>query len=386
MSLSLNKSQIESYGIDYSVKDINGNLKNYQVTMSSSWSDTLTGRRGELFNVGGGLVYDSYPVNNFGYGSYVIKPNQNFLGHVNIWGAGGGAYHNSGSRMAGGGGYAQALIRFIKNKSYTVVVGQAGNHDGSTGFTTHGGGGRGHQSGGAGGGLSGIFMDVDHVGSAAWNGTAPLQQSQALAIAGGGGGGGYHNQASHYGNGGGGGGWQGKRAHTGGGGTQTAGGAAGYSNATAGFALHGGNSGNNTSWLGGGGGGWFGGGGGGHSGSHHNGGCGGSGHLAYPSSIGVQPNNNNAGFILNGFLERAPGHFDYTDSRPANFQNPLNLCEGRHAGMGGHGEGGTSHGPTYGSRHGKVVITLYPEFMGKLVFPTHTSPNDNSSSAWTQTY
>jgi hypothetical protein len=381
MSLNINRSEIESYGIDYSIKDINGNSKRYQVTMQNSWSDTVTGRRGELFNVGGGSVYNSYPVNNFGFGSYTLTPNQNFLGHVNIWGAGGGAYHSSGGRMAGGGGYTQALIRFIKNTPYTIVVGQAGNHNATY---SHGGGGKATGPGGGGGGLSGIFMGVDAAGSSAWSLTAPVTQAQALAIAGGGGGGGHHNQGSHYGNGGGGGGWVGKRGHNAGVGSQTGGGGAGYSDSTAGFALHGGNASTQNTWCGAGGAGWFGGGGAGHSGSHYDGGSGGSGHIAYPAAISAQPNNDKAAFILNGFTEKASGHMEYTDMRPANFNHPLNICEGRHAGMGGHGETNNSYGPTWGPRHGKVVITLYPEFMGKIQFPTHTSPHD--STGWTQSY
>jgi hypothetical protein len=387
MSIFKSKSQISSYGINYTLVDPTGNRSEYQVNMDKSWNESTTGRRGELFNVGGGSVYNSYPVKQFGFGSHVLTPKQNFVGLVHMWGAGGGAYHNSpNTRFAAGGGYSQAIVRFIANTPYTLVVGEAGNHNN---LATHGGGGRGHSAGGSGGGLSGIFMNTEHTGTASWgHGTPPVSQANALVISGGGGGGGHHNQNSHNGNSGAGGGWTGKRAHTGSPGTQTAGGNPGYSNAGAGSALHGGHSGSNTSWLGGGGGGWFGGGGGGHSGNHHDGGNGGSGHIAYPSNIVSQPNNqtNNdlSRFIIQGFMEKGPGHFNNSENRPANALHPLNICEGRHAGMGGHGEGEVNHGPTFGSRHGKIVLTLMPEFYDKLQFPTHNQIEN--SSGWTQDY
>lgn len=386
MGLFSGKAVEGQYGLDYSIKDPAGVTRNYTVTNETTWADGHSGRRGELFNVGGGeRPYASYPVNNFGYGSYVFFPKNNFTGIVHMWGAGGGAYHDSGGRFAGGGGYAQAIINFVADVPYTFIVGEGGHWNSGA---THGGGGRGHSSGGSGGGLSGIFFNTDYIGTDVWNGSAaPVSQANALIIAGGGGGGGHHTQNSHYGQAGGGGGWVGKRAHAGDGGTQTRGGNAGYSNSQAGFALHGGHSGSNTSWLGGGGGGWFGGGGGGHSGSHHDGGNGGSGHIAYDSNIATQPNNALSRYIVQGFMEKAPGHFNYTDNRPANFTNPLNLSEGRHAGQGGHGEGSGHHGgpkSTYNARNGKIVLTLLPDFFGKLQFPTHNQPHESNS--WSQAY
>jgi hypothetical protein len=249
MSITKGISQSSQYGINYSVKDINGVTREYTTNLDTPWADGWSGRKGELFNVGGGETRNilTYPVNNFGFGSYVFTPKQNFTGLVHMWGAGGGAFHNSGGRFAGGGGYSQAIVKFIANTPYTLVVGEAG-HWGST--TTHGGGGRGHSSGGSGGGLSGIFMNTDHFGDSVWSVAAPVSQANAL-MSGCGGGGGHHTQASHYGNAGGGGGWVGKRAHAGSGGTQTGGGSPGYSNSQAGFALHGGHSATNSSGLGG---------------------------------------------------------------------------------------------------------------------------------------
>lgn len=385
MTLESKKSQLTDYGIDYSIISPSGVKSQEQVTMGSNWSLSTTKRNAELFNVGGGSVYNSYPEFNHGFGSHVFIPNQTFIGMVHVWGAGGGGYHNSGSRSAGGGGFTQVVIRFLQNVPYTIVVGQAGTHNE---LTTHGGGGRGHHSGtgGSGGGLSGIFFDTNVIGSAPWAGTPTVSQANALVIAGGGGGGGHHNQASHYGNAGGGGGWNGKRAHNSTGGTQTGGGNAGYAGSQAGFALHGGHSGSNTSWLGGGGGGWFGGGGGGHTPNHHNGGSGGSGHHAYDSSVASQPNNNLARFILNGFTEKAPGHQDFTSVMPASLNHPLGQTEGRPAGQGGFGENLSGHGANWGSRHGKVVITMLPDFIGGYMdsYPRHTSSHDNTG--WTQSF
>jgi len=387
MAIYTTKSMIESYGVSWRIKDTSGNTTSDSVTIGSVNSVSVSRRPGEIFNVGGGSVYTSYPMYNYGFGSYVLIPDDNFIGRVDMWGGGGGGYHNSGGRTAGGGGYAHAWIDFMKDIPYTIVVGQAGQHDA---LTTHGGGGRGTSSGGggSGGGLSGIFFNTDVTGTAVWNGTPTVSQTNALVIAGGGGGAGHHNASTHYGNAGGGGGWRGKAAHNSGGGGQTGGGAAGYSGAQAGFALHGGHSGQNTSWIGGGGGGWYGGGGGGHSGAHHNGGSGGSGHIAYDSSIAVQPNNTLAKFIRHGWLETSPSQIYLSDCRPGNFVNPLCVSDGRWAGMGGHGENNaghaTSHTATWGSRHGKVVISLIPEFMREFNFPRHTSVGE--SSGWSQTY
>lgn len=398
MAFNISKSMLENYGVEYTIKDINNQTRKFQVNLNSSWNkynnilppstpfnpnnyDYPITRRGELFNVGGGSYLTSYPVYNHGFGSYVLTPSNDFVARVDMWAGGGGGYHNSGGANGGGGGYTQAIVKFKKNIPYTIVVGEGGGHNNAA---THGGGGRGHSSGGSGGGLSGIFMNSDHTGTASWShNTPPLSRANALVIAGGGGGKGHHSTGNH-GQAGGGGGWHGKRAHNSGGGSQTGGGSAGYGNSSAGSELHGGHSASNTSWMGGGGGGWYGGGGGGHTSSHYNGGGGGSGHIAYDTTIGSQPNNNLSQFIINGWMEKAPGHHEYTDWRPAAFQHPLNVTEGRHAGQGGYGENNSGHGETWGSRHGKVVLTLYPEFFSKLDYPKHTDPHN--SNGWSQTF
>lgn len=384
MAIESKKSMNDGAAVSFSIKSPSGVTSNQSVSLSSHWSYSQNKRMAEMFHVGGGCVYNSYPEHNNGFGSYVFTPQEDFIGEVHLWGAGGGAYHNSGGRYAGGGGFTQATIRFKANTPYTIVVGQAGNHNNSR---THGGGGHGwHNSGGAGGGLSGIFMGVEYNSTAVWTTSPPLSQSAALAIAGGGGGGGHHNQGSHYGNGGGGGGWNGKRGHAGSGGTQTSGGSAGYS-ASAGAALSGGNSSTQETWVGGGGGGWYGGGGGGHGATnHYNGGSGGSGHIAYTSAIASQPNNDKAVYILNGFTDKAPGHMEYSSGHPAAYNHPLCATEGRWAGQGGHGENNSGFGCTWGPRHGKVVITLLPTIVGEIMekLPTHTAAHDNTG--WTQSF
>ena len=368
----------------YTLTDPSGLNLEQTVSLDTSYSYSFANRPGELFNVGGGSFYKTYTSYNYGYGSYVFTPKNDATIMIHMWGAGGGGRHHSGGRWAGGGGYTQAIVDVVANTPYTIVVGQAGNH---SDLISHGGGGRGHNSGGSGGGLSGLFFNTSHYGTASWNGTAPVSQANALAIAGGGGGGGHHNPTSHHGNGGGGGGWVGKRGHNSNPGSQTSGGSAGYSNATAGFALHGGNSANSTSWLGGGGGGWFGGGGGGHSGAHHDGGSGGSGHLAYSSTVGVQPNNALSRFVRNGWLERAPGHVYYSDGRPANFYNPLCRADGGHSGDGGSGGQHTDYESTSDmriQRHGKVILTLANPILKDFNFPQHTSVEN--PNGWTQSF
>jgi hypothetical protein len=83
-------------------------------------------------------------------------------------------------------------------------------------------------------------------------------------------------------------------------------------------------------------------------------------------------------------MEKGPGHHDYSDNRPANFTSPLNITEGRHAGQGGIGADHNNHDNNYGSRHGKIVLTLLPPFYQKYEFPKHTNPHD--SNGWTQTF
>ena len=371
--------------VTYELTRPNGSLFTYTATPSTHFSDSSTKRKGEIFNVGGGSFYRNYDTTGepwFDYGSHVLKPQNDFLAWVQMWGAGGAGQHRSGDTAAGGGGFTQALVQFKAQIPYTIVVGQGGNFDN---VATHGGGGRGHSSGGSGGGLSGLFMGSTHFGKSSWaHTTTPVTQSQALLIAGGGGGKGYHTQ-SHHGAGGGGGGWDGRSGHNSGGGGQTGGGGGGYNGGQTGQALHGGHSGSNTSWLGGGGGGWYGGGGGGHTSNHHNGGGGGSGHYAYPSNIATQANNDKAQYIITGHTLRAPGDHGTQTPMPANDRNPLAQGDGGVAGNGGRGsEVGQSD--KEGQKHGKVVITLAHEIMNKseYVFPTHTAPGDNN--AWSQSY
>ena len=380
------RSKSVNQGLTFTLKSPSETVIEDFVNDQKPWEYTTTGRANEVLNLGGGNVYETYSDFHHGSGSYVFTPKENFIGAVNIWGAGGGAEHDSGDRWAGGGGYAEAFIDFVKDVPYTIVVGQGGKTENAR---THGGGGRGHNNqGGSGGGLSGIFMNVEHTGNAAWGqNAAPLSRSDALIIAGGGGGGGHHNGTTNHGQAGAGGGWLGKRAHNAQPGTQNAGGAGGYSG-VAGGELSGGNSATNSNWLGGGGGGWYGGGGGGHSGSHHNGGAGGSGHHAYTSAVATQPNNDLAKYIFNGYMERGAGSYHFISGLPGNWRHPLATGgDGGFAGQGGWGaeHNGTINRPkaTQNTRHGKVVITKMPDFIGNYRFPPH---NDVYSNSWTQTY
>lgn len=389
--MPIQKNKKNFNGITYTLQQPNGNITNFQVDQTTyyPWSKTL--RKGEIFNIGGGLQLTAKNYVDSGeywldYGSHVLRSQNDFTAWVQMWGAGGGGYHSSGSTLAGGGGFSQALVKFKAGIPYTIIVGQAGDHGNDT---THGGGGRGHDGGGQGGGLSGIFKGSDHFGKTRWgHGTPPVTQAQALIIAGGGGGKGHHSQA-HHGQAGAGGGWTGRTGHNTGAGSQTSGGHGGYNNdgvdAGRGKALHGGHS-YSSSWQGGGGGGFWGGGGGGHTGNHHNGGAGGSGHVAYPSSVGSQPNNDKAVDIITGHTEMGVGAHSHSFSSPGNPYNPLVRGDGGiSAGSGGFGFN-TSHGNSGAATHGKVVITLANERLNnpEYEFPSHGSPQDPNS--WAQTY
>jgi hypothetical protein len=377
-------------GVAYTLQQPSGAITSFEVDQNTAYSWTKTGRKGELFNIGGGnqLITKNYESSGefwLDYGSHVLRAQNDFTAWVHMWGAGGGGQHHEGNTNGGGGGFSQALVRFKAGVPYTIVVGQAGDNGNDT---THGGGGRGHDGGGQGGGLSGIFMGSTHFGKARWgHGTPPVTQSQGLMVAGGGGGKGHHSQ-SHHGSGGGGGGWSGRGGHNSGAGHQTYGGHGGYNNdgvdAGRGKALHGGHSYSN-SWQGGGGGGWWGGGGGGHTSNHHNGGGGGSGHIAYPSSVGSQPNNDKAEYIITGHTEFALADHGTQFPAPANPFSPLAKGDGTNlVGQGGSGFR-TGHGQGHSPSHGKVVITLANEKLNnpQLQFPTHGSPQDTSGHAST---
>lgn len=377
-----------SNSIEYSIVRPDGTQRTFNIDQSTSYDWSISKRPGEMFNVGAGLSLDQkdYVTNNqpeYDFGSHLLLPHKDFTAWVQMWGGGGGGYHSSGNVSAGGGGYTQGLVQFKSDVSYTIMVGQAGRHGNQV---VHGGGGRGHEGGGTGGGLSGLFMGSTHYGKTAWSHgtTPPVTRAQALLIAGGGGGKGHHSQ-SHHGGGGGGGGWTGGHGHNVGAGTQTGGGHAGYNNAGGGGELQGGHSGSG-SWNGGGGGGWYGGGGGGHTSSHYNGGGGGSGHHAYPSFVASQPNNDKAPFIITAHTERAVGYHDSNFPGSGNPYSPLALGEGGH--MAGHGGFGTadSHAAPSSPINGKVVITLAPDILNNPTyqFPQHTAAQD--PNGWTQSY
>ena len=200
---------------------------------------------------------------------FYIQPSFDFKAWVHMWGAGGGGgNYNNGYYPAGGpGGYTTGLVQFKSGYTYYIRVGQNGfgAPDRGTDVGYPGGyGGRGI-SGGAGGGATGIFLNVEGFGS--W-----------IMGAGGGGGGGnaydLNNNGVRWGGGGGGGGNSGDDAGgnpfgnraTGGSQTtngtgSTGGSGGGYNGGWNGYPQQGGAS---SGRGGGGGGGYYGGGGGGY--------------------------------------------------------------------------------------------------------------------------
>lgn len=332
--------------------------------------------------------------NRYEYGEYILIPNVDFVGYVEMWGAGGGCHSHANSdtgNTGGGGGYARSTIRFKKDIPYCIVVGQGGSHvnntpEGASLFynsrfwqATIGGGGQGHASGGSGGGLSGIFYNsfgsIDY-SPAGGNSRAASQQASvlqtrrsttypqqanALLIAGGGGGGG-HTGAANHGQAGGGGGTTSNPAHNTTGASQTNGGNGGYGG-LAGIAMLGGQAGTGSSHTGGGGGGWFGGGGGGHTTGHHNGGSGGSGHAIDLYSSG--PNSHLLQFVSGSYLETSPSVYVGSNASTANTNRPAQDSNARRFATAGRGGGrlGSSPAPLYNATYniggdGQVIISL----------------------------
>lgn len=332
--------------------------------------------------------------NKYEYGEYIFIPSVDFVGYVEMWGAGGGCHSHTNSdtgNTGGGGGYARSTIRFKKDIPYCLVVGQGGSHvnnsiEGVSLFFNNkfwgssiGGGGQGHASGGSGGGLSGIFYNsfgsIDYTPNGGVNrGNSPgasqlnsqrstryPQQANALLIAGGGGGGG-HNGSANHGQAGGGGGTTSNTAHNTGQANQTVGGNGGYGGIT-GIAMLGGQAGTGSSHTGGGGGGWFGGGGGGHTSGHHNGGSGGSGHAIDLYSSG--PNSHLLQFVSNSYIETSPSVYVGSNSSTANTNKPAQDTNVRRFATAGRGGGrlGSSPPPLYNNAYniggdGQIIISL----------------------------
>ena len=372
-------------------------VTDHVVDMSNHWSYAWysmggsSRRKGEIFHVGGGNAYVTETAHVLDYGTYNLIPDNDFYAMVHMWGAGGSNYNsgNSGAR-GGGGGFTQGLVLFKSNISYALVIGEAGKYNQGTATTTHGGGGGSGtiNTGGQGGGLSGIFYNSNTRGRSVWNHNAPVRQSQALLIAGGGGGAGHHGSTTHLGQGGGGGGWSGLSAHNSGPGGQWYGGWGNpYSSIyqQSGHALHGGRS-TNQSWVGGGGGGWFGGGGGAFDGTNnHNGGSGGSGHHAMKDSYGIMPNNRLAEFVIWANTETSPSSRTSSWAFCANVKNPLAYqsinptsgeYDGSYAGKGGHGS--TENTGRSGARHGKIIITLMPQLVPQKYFQSRQVSHPNN--------
>ena len=169
-------------------------------------------------NVGPQRLGESMTFTYTGGDQPFIIPDNVYEIDVHAWGAGGG----SGLRNyeAGNGGYTFATLSVTPGEAYNVVVGQAGV-DANTSIGYGGGGPTAAtyvaasglvQSGGTGGGLSGLLSGSESLDYS-------TAQARALVIAGGGGGG-------KGGDGGAAIGAEGDTDNTGKGGTQTSGGAA----------------------------------------------------------------------------------------------------------------------------------------------------------------
>jgi hypothetical protein len=392
MGISKGKYSEKNLGVaSYSLISPSGVEREENVDLGSHWSGAYWSysngkkRNGELFHVGGGNPYDTETEFVYDYGTYTLRPNNDFIARVDMWGGGGGNYHtgNSSSR-AGGGGFTGGVMIFKSGVDYALTVGQAGRQGATVGtYTTNhgGGGGAGHTGPSQGGGLTGIFYNSSHRGQSAWNHNPPFNQSEALMIAGGGGGAGHHNQNSHHGSGGGGGGFTARYGHNSGGGSQYYG---GYYNSyqsrdlASGRPLHGGRASTQNTWTGGGGSGWWGGGGGAHSSSHYNGGGGGSGHHAQNQTTDLFPNASLAQYIIYANTETASGYQDNPRQYSANYKTPLAYrtssqangeYDGLYAGKGGLGNteiSGTNARST--GRHGKIVLTMMPQLFDPQYF------------------
>jgi hypothetical protein len=231
---------------------------------TSPWNLDVNG----AFNIG---------VSAFNY----IQPSFDFKAWVYMWGAGGGGgTSNNGYYPAGGpGGFTYGLVQFKTGYTYYIRVGEGGYSNGGGGAYPGGYGGRGIGEG-AGGGLTGLYLNTDGFGS-------------MIMVAGGGGGGGnaytMSGSGGYWGGGGGGGGSSGQSSgvwpfgRTPSGGSQvgvgltSTGGSGAYNGGWNGYNFWGGAGGDARG--GGGGGGYYGGGGGGWNSSWYCPGAGGSGYI-----------------------------------------------------------------------------------------------------------
>ena len=216
---------------------------------------------------------------------------------VKLWGAGGGGSDNAGP--GGGGGFVYGTLKVTPGQVLTVIVGQGGANQSSSGTYGGGGGGSGTENGSGGG-------------------RSAMQISGSEIVTAGGGGGGAHGCYCY---GGGGGGGNTGLTGTGGivpgsGGTQTAGGSSGGCN-TGGSQFQGG-TGCSNSWGGGGGGGYYGGGGGGNGSGNDGPGGGGSSYISnslftcIKSEYGGFNNANTKGGGLSAVIAGGSTDVDYT--------------------------------------------------------------------------
>ena len=125
------------------------------------------------------LVINPLAVNfqSIGSDQYYIVPDETYVLHVELFGAGGGKFGTIGGGSAGIGGYTQCTIDVTPGEKLIVIVGSAGRGDESKAY---GGGGQGsvtrfYAGGGGGGGRSAIqrsFQDLVTAGGGGGCGTA----------------------------------------------------------------------------------------------------------------------------------------------------------------------------------------------------------------------
>lgn len=185
-------------------------------------------------------------------GTYTVPSNINSL-LVYLWGAGGGGSgdsNNPGLPTAGAGAFVTGYLTVTPSESLSIVVGGAGQWNGTVSTVGGGGAGEGAGKGSSGGGRSAVQRAAADLVTAGGGGGAAAWNSEEYGIAGAA----TYSGTSHPGTG--------ARLSGGGGGSQLAGGEGGKSNtlayASPGTLYYGG------SGVAGGGGGYYGGGGGGY--------------------------------------------------------------------------------------------------------------------------
>lgn len=300
-----------------------------------------------------------------------------------MWGAGGGSYHDgSGNNSQGGaGGYTKTTFNILSTErgtSWTVVVGNGGGANATAGY---GGGGNGANGGGGGGGMAMLVSSAASLTTNPFVSTSsgvygnhwkPSTEMAAksgathiVAIAGGGGGGAWYNVNDRHGAMGG--GITGGQSGGSYGGSQTSGGDGGGNYDEPGGFLYGGYTSNNASngGSGGAGGGWYGGGTYQTSTAGANyGGAGGSGFIGFADgSTSTVLTANENGHSYTDSTTRTNGTRTYTNSITRRSGNSIRTPSDTSSSVYTAGSGSVGYG--YGSRDGvnenggNAVVVIY---------------------------